>query len=149
MRLSLMKAAHADVGGAPWQEIRVAHLFRPTYAGARGTRPISDKSCGDANSAEVGGEVEFPWEAGCTDPGKDRAVESHISRKTSEMWGTQDLRSGQRFGPSVFGSRGSLVIGRLLRRLVCRLALVLALPGPLLVRRLHGRALFRLALGRA
>ena len=31
MRLSLMKAAHADVGGAPWQEIRVAHRFRPTY----------------------------------------------------------------------------------------------------------------------
>ena len=32
MRLSLMKAAHADVGDAAWQEIRVAHLFRPTYA---------------------------------------------------------------------------------------------------------------------
>ena len=32
MRLSLMKAAHADVGGAPWQEIRVARRFRPTYA---------------------------------------------------------------------------------------------------------------------
>jgi hypothetical protein len=32
MRLSLMKAAHEDVGGAPWQEIRVAHRFRPTYA---------------------------------------------------------------------------------------------------------------------
>jgi hypothetical protein len=32
MRLSLVKAAHADVGGAPWQEIRVAHLFRPRYA---------------------------------------------------------------------------------------------------------------------
>jgi hypothetical protein len=32
MRLSLMKAARADVGGAPWQEIRVAHRFRPMYA---------------------------------------------------------------------------------------------------------------------
>jgi hypothetical protein len=31
MRLSLMKAAHAEVCGAPWQEIRVAHRFRPTY----------------------------------------------------------------------------------------------------------------------
>jgi hypothetical protein len=30
MRLSLMKAAHADVGGAAWQEIRVAHRFRST-----------------------------------------------------------------------------------------------------------------------
>jgi hypothetical protein len=28
MRLSLMKAAHADVGGAPWQEIRGACRFR-------------------------------------------------------------------------------------------------------------------------
>jgi hypothetical protein len=32
IRLSFMKAAHADVGGAPWQEIRVAHRFRPMYA---------------------------------------------------------------------------------------------------------------------
>jgi hypothetical protein len=32
MRLSLMKAAHDDVVGAPRQEIRVAHRFRPTYA---------------------------------------------------------------------------------------------------------------------
>jgi hypothetical protein len=32
MRLSLMKAAHADIGAAPLQEIRVAHRFRPTYA---------------------------------------------------------------------------------------------------------------------
>jgi hypothetical protein len=32
MRLSLMKAAHADVDGAAWQEIRVAYRFRPTYA---------------------------------------------------------------------------------------------------------------------
>jgi hypothetical protein len=41
MRLSLMKAAHADVGGAPWQEIRVAHRFRPTYTIANvGTRPL-------------------------------------------------------------------------------------------------------------
>ena len=32
MRLSLMKAAHVDLGGTPWQEIRVAHRFRPTYA---------------------------------------------------------------------------------------------------------------------
>ena len=39
MRLSLMKAAHADVGGAPWQEIRVAHLFRPTYAQAKVGHP--------------------------------------------------------------------------------------------------------------
>jgi hypothetical protein len=29
-----MKAAHDDVGGAPRQEIRVAHLFRPMYARA-------------------------------------------------------------------------------------------------------------------
>src|SRR6202162_959183 len=36
MRLSLMKAAHADVGGAPWQEIRVARRFRPTHALAHG-----------------------------------------------------------------------------------------------------------------
>jgi hypothetical protein len=27
MRLSLMKAAHADAGGTPWQEIRVAQSF--------------------------------------------------------------------------------------------------------------------------
>jgi hypothetical protein len=32
MLLSLMKAAYGGVGGASWQEIRVAHLFRPTYA---------------------------------------------------------------------------------------------------------------------
>ena len=41
MRLSLMKAAHADVGSAPWQEIRVAHRFRPTYAGANVGHPSS------------------------------------------------------------------------------------------------------------
>jgi hypothetical protein len=39
MRLSLVKAAHADVGGASWQEIRVAHLFRPTYAEANEGHP--------------------------------------------------------------------------------------------------------------
>jgi hypothetical protein len=39
MRLSLMKAAHADVGGALWQEIRVAHLFRPMYAQANMGHP--------------------------------------------------------------------------------------------------------------
>jgi hypothetical protein len=39
MRLSLMKAAHDDVGGAPRQEIRVAHLFRPMYAGANMGHP--------------------------------------------------------------------------------------------------------------
>jgi hypothetical protein len=39
MRLSLMKAAHADVGGAPWQEIRVAHRFRPMYALANMEHP--------------------------------------------------------------------------------------------------------------
>src|ERR1700693_787424 len=39
MRLSLMKAAHADAGGAPWQEIRVARLFRPTYASANVGHP--------------------------------------------------------------------------------------------------------------
>jgi len=32
LRLSIMKAAHVGVGGAPWQEIRVARLFRPRYA---------------------------------------------------------------------------------------------------------------------
>jgi hypothetical protein len=41
MRLSLMKAAHADVGGAPWREIRVAHRFRPTYAMANVGHPSS------------------------------------------------------------------------------------------------------------
>jgi hypothetical protein len=40
MRLSLMKAADADVGGAPWQEIRVARRFRPTYAVANRGAPI-------------------------------------------------------------------------------------------------------------
>jgi hypothetical protein len=71
-------------------------------------------------------------------------------KKPGFHWG---LRPGQRLteftGFSVFGSRGSLVVGQLLRRLVCRMGLVLVLPGPLLVRRLRGRALFRLALGRA
>jgi hypothetical protein len=32
MRLSSRKGAHADLSGVAWQEIRVAHLFRPTYA---------------------------------------------------------------------------------------------------------------------
>jgi hypothetical protein len=32
MRLSLMKAALVDVGGAPWRKIRVARRFRPMYA---------------------------------------------------------------------------------------------------------------------
>jgi hypothetical protein len=37
MRLSLMKAAHDDVGGAPRQEIRVANLFGPcTPHGSQG-----------------------------------------------------------------------------------------------------------------
>jgi hypothetical protein len=40
MRLSLTKAAHTDVGGAPWQEVRVAHRFRPTYAWANIRAPI-------------------------------------------------------------------------------------------------------------
>jgi hypothetical protein len=44
VRLSLMKAAHADVGGAPWQEIRVARRFRPTYAEANVGHP-SDFLC--------------------------------------------------------------------------------------------------------
>jgi hypothetical protein len=39
MRLSLMKAAHEDVGSAPRQEIRVAHRFQPTYAGANVGHP--------------------------------------------------------------------------------------------------------------
>src|ERR1700739_1235763 len=39
MRHSLMNAAHADVGGAPRQEIRVAHRFRPMYAAANGGHP--------------------------------------------------------------------------------------------------------------
>jgi hypothetical protein len=39
MRLSLMKAAPDDVGGAPRQEIRVAHLFRPMYARANMGHP--------------------------------------------------------------------------------------------------------------
>ncbi|MEA2539164.1 MAG: GTPase, partial [Acidobacteriaceae bacterium] len=44
MRLSLMKAAHAGVGGASWQEIRVALLFGPgTLWRTWGTRPTSDK----------------------------------------------------------------------------------------------------------
>jgi len=32
MRLSLTKAARVDVGGAAWQEIRVARRIRPMYA---------------------------------------------------------------------------------------------------------------------
>jgi hypothetical protein len=34
-----MKAAYADIGGAPWQEIRVAHRFRPMYAEANMGHP--------------------------------------------------------------------------------------------------------------
>jgi hypothetical protein len=41
MRLSLMKAAHADVDGTAWQEIRVAYRFRPTYAEANVGHPSS------------------------------------------------------------------------------------------------------------
>ena len=36
MRLSLLKAAHAYLFGASWQEIRVARLIRPWYAEALG-----------------------------------------------------------------------------------------------------------------
>jgi hypothetical protein len=33
MRLSLMKAAHAGVGGAPWQEIRIrGPIISPSFA---------------------------------------------------------------------------------------------------------------------
>jgi hypothetical protein len=39
VRLSLTKAAYADVGGAAWQEIRVARRFRPTYADANVGHP--------------------------------------------------------------------------------------------------------------
>jgi hypothetical protein len=38
MRLSSRKGANAALSSAAWQEIRVARLFRPTYAGARGIR---------------------------------------------------------------------------------------------------------------
>jgi hypothetical protein len=46
MRLSLRKAAHAAVGSATWQEIRVTHLVQPMYAKTRtwGTRP-GGKAC--------------------------------------------------------------------------------------------------------
>ena len=48
MRLSLMKAAHAGVGSAPRQEIRIARPYRPTYATAgagifsRASAPLPD-----------------------------------------------------------------------------------------------------------
>ncbi len=50
MRLSLMKAAHEDVGGAPWQEIRVARRFRPHV------RPTASWG----RSGEPGAPVPFP-----------------------------------------------------------------------------------------
>jgi hypothetical protein len=60
MRLSLMKAAHAGLGGATWQEIRVAHLFRPMYAPRQagagkanmGTRPIASGLCYSSEADE-------------------------------------------------------------------------------------------------
>jgi hypothetical protein len=41
MRLSLLKAAHVDVGERHVAEIRVARLFRPTYAEANVGHPSS------------------------------------------------------------------------------------------------------------
>ena len=50
------------------------HLIRPTYAGANmGTRTERDARCVGLRVKSLGA----------------RAVESHISRKTSEMWGTR------------------------------------------------------------
>ena len=45
LRLSIMKAAHVGVGGAPWQEIRVARLFGPTYAEANVGHPSRSMGC--------------------------------------------------------------------------------------------------------
>jgi hypothetical protein len=39
MRLSSRKGAHAALSSEAWQEIRVARLFRPTYAGANMGHP--------------------------------------------------------------------------------------------------------------
>jgi hypothetical protein len=52
-----------------------AHRFRPTYAGAN---------------------VGHPYRAGVHAKGlRGRGVVSHISRKTSEMWGTRNLLQGK------------------------------------------------------
>jgi hypothetical protein len=40
MRLSSGKGAHAALSGAAWQEIRVARIFRPMYAGANMGHPF-------------------------------------------------------------------------------------------------------------
>jgi hypothetical protein len=40
----IKKAAHADVGSAAWQEIRVALRFRPTYALANVGHPSSSSA---------------------------------------------------------------------------------------------------------
>jgi hypothetical protein len=60
MRLSLMKAAHADLGGAAWQEIRVAHRFRPTYAGVNVGHPSHFLWWGKERRHEAG-EDTGPW----------------------------------------------------------------------------------------
>jgi hypothetical protein len=41
-----MKAARKDVGGTPWQEIRVARLIRPMYAWANMGHPPNFRSLG-------------------------------------------------------------------------------------------------------
>jgi hypothetical protein len=92
MRLSLMEAAHADVGGAPWQEIRVAHLFRPMYAGTNMGHPSQGPAW-----------IVFIWFCFGTDFFGFGAVVSHISRKTSEIWGTRRSAAGMNLGIVICG----------------------------------------------
>ena len=71
MRLSLEKGAHADLSGVSHR--KSGHLARFSRdVGFRGSIPASIRGL-----------------LGTLKGGNSRAVVSHISRKTSEMWGTQ------------------------------------------------------------
>jgi hypothetical protein len=76
MRLSLKKAAHATVGGAAYRKSgHLACILRDV--GYLEAQPLT------------------PQDDSMPKKGKDRAVESHISRNTSEMWGTRRLVTGE------------------------------------------------------
>jgi hypothetical protein len=78
MRLSLMKAAHAVVSSAAYRKSGSPVFSAQVRLGEPGA-PVQ----GERGLAS--GRVQLPK------VGQYRFVESHISRKTSEIWGTRGL----------------------------------------------------------
>jgi len=75
----------------------------------------------------------------------ERAVVSHISRKTSEMWGTRHSSEGQDRGVETWG--GSVRLKRPMRPLCGMVRLKRPLCGSVRLKRLKGPAAFPMMVG--